>query len=32
MVSQPPPDCFAMSFVAQHLIHAYRDEIREAGH
>lgn len=26
------PDCFAMSFVAQHLMYAYRDETQEAGH
>lgn len=32
VVSPLPPDCFAMSFVAQHLMHDCRDELREMGH
>ena len=32
VVSPLPPDCFAMSFVAQHLMNDCGDELREVGH
>lgn len=32
VVSPLSPDCFAMSFVVQHVMHDCRDELREADH